>query len=97
MGKLIAQHQMEPTPSSGSSALRKAWSWVKRISSKSDRKRALEADVIVSTSGMLDGGPALWFLNRLALIRNAILLTGYQARDAVARCWTPVVWRFTAP
>ena len=87
MGKLIAQHQMEhehllrdPT------ALRKAWSWVKRISSKSDRKRALDADVIVSTSGMLDGGPALWFLNRLRHdSRNAILLTGYQARGSGGR------------
>ena len=33
----------------------------KEISSKSDRNKALNADVIVSTSGMLDGGPALGF------------------------------------
>ena len=87
MGKLIAQHQMEHEHLlRDPSALRKAWSWVKRVSSKSDRKRALNADVIVSTSGMLDGGPALWFLNRLRHdTRNAILLTGYQARGSGGR------------
>ena len=47
---------------------------------KSDRFKALEADVIVTTSGMLDGGPAIWYLNRLRHdSANAILLTGYQA------------------
>ena len=35
---------------------------------------------------MLDGGPALWFLNRLRHdSRNAILLTGYQARGSGGR------------
>ena len=87
MGKLIAQLQMEhPHLLRDPQSLQKAWSWVKRISSKSDRKRALAADVIVSTSGMLDGGPALWFLNRLRHdARNAVLLTGYQARGSGGR------------
>ena len=40
--------------------LMKTWKWVKRVYGKSDRKKALNADVIVTTSGMLDGGPALW-------------------------------------
>jgi putative mRNA 3-end processing factor len=64
----------------------KTWKWVKRVYGKSDRKKALNADVIVTTSGMLDGGPALWYLNRLNSNKsNAILLTGYQAEGSGGR------------
>ena len=64
----------------------KVWKWTKKISSKSDRKKALQADVIVTTSGMLDGGPALWYLNRLKNdMANGILLTGYQAENSGGR------------
>lgn len=60
--------------------------WARLVSSKSDRKKALEGDVIVTTSGMLDGGPAHWYLNRLRNDqRNAILLTGYQASGSGGR------------
>ena len=39
--------------------------------------------MIVTTRGMLDGGPALWYLNRLRHdSSNAILLTGYQAEGS---------------
>jgi len=66
--------------------LAKVWKWTKKVSSKSDRKKALQADVIVSTSGMLDGGPALWYLNRLRNDpANGILLTGYQAEKSGGR------------
>ena len=66
--------------------LMKTWKWVKRVYGKSDRKKALNADVIVTTSGMLDGGPALWYLNRLSSNKsNAILLTGYQAEGSGGR------------
>ena len=62
------------------------WKWTRKVSSKSDRKKALQADVIVTTSGMLDGGPALWYLNRLrADLSNGILLTGYQAENSGGR------------
>ncbi len=67
-------------------ALQKAWSWCKKVSSKSDKKKALDSDVIVSTSGMLQGGPSIWYLNRLRMDpRNAILLTGYQASGSGGR------------
>ena len=67
-------------------ALADAWSWCRRVSSKSDRKKALAADVIVSTSGMLDGGPSIWYLNRLRHApKNALLLTGYQAKNTGGR------------
>ena len=67
-------------------AMKTAWSWCRRVSSKSDRKKALEADVIVSTSGMLQGGPSIWYLNRLRQDnKNAILFTGYQASNTGGR------------
>ncbi|MED5273547.1 MAG: MBL fold metallo-hydrolase [Candidatus Thermoplasmatota archaeon] len=67
-------------------AMESAYRWAKRVTGKSDRKKALDADVIVTTSGMLDGGPALWYLNRLRHGgSNAILLTGYQAEGSGGR------------
>ncbi|MDP6220693.1 MAG: MBL fold metallo-hydrolase, partial [Candidatus Thalassarchaeaceae archaeon] len=66
--------------------MKRAFRWSKRVSGKSDRKKALGANVIVTTSGMLDGGPALWYLNRLRHhTANAILLTGYQAEGSGGR------------
>ena len=87
MGKRVAKLQMEhPETLRDPTALESAWRWCRRVSSKSDRKKALDADVIVSTSGMLDGGPSIWYLNRLRHNpKNAILLTGYQARNTGGR------------
>lgn len=87
MGKRVAKLQMNhPETLRDPPALEAAWKWCRRVSSKSDRKKALDADVIVSTSGMLDGGPSIWYLNRLRHERkNAILLTGYQARNTGGR------------
>ena len=66
MGKRVAKtHMNHPKLLRDSIALERAWRWAKQVSSKSDRKKALAADVIVTTSGMLEGGPALWYLNRL--------------------------------
>ena len=67
-------------------AMESAYRWARRVTGKTDRKKALRADVIVTTSGMLDGGPALWYLNRLRHDgSNAILLTGYQAEGSGGR------------
>ena len=87
-------------------SIRDAWRWCRRVSSKSDKKKALNADCIVSTSGMMDGGPSIWYLNRLRMDpRNAILLTGYQAKGSGGRMlldekhvpiWdkrTPIDWK----
>ena len=66
--------------------LMKTWKWVKRVYGKSDRKKALNADVIVTTSGMLEGGPAVWYLNRLRMDRrNSVFITGYQAEGTGGR------------
>ncbi len=87
MGKRISKfHLDEPTFLRDANEFSKAWGSVKKVSSKSDRKKALDADCIVSTSGMLEGGPSIWYLNRLRHDeRNAVLLTGYQAKDSGGR------------
>ena len=87
MGKRVAKtHLNNPSLLRDASALERAWRWAKQVSGKSDRKKALAADVIVSTSGMLSGGPALWYLNRLRHdTKNAVFFTGYQAKDTGGR------------
>ena len=87
MGKSVARLQLEhPESLRDPAKLQDAWKWCKKVSSKSDKKKALNADCIVSTSGMLDGGPSIWYLNRLRMDpRNAVLLTGYQARGSGGR------------
>ena len=50
------------------------------------RRDARRADVIVTTGGMLDGGPALNYIRSLKDDpANAILLVGYQAEDTNGR------------
>lgn len=87
MGKRVAKIHMEyPDMLRDSEEFERAWRWTRRVSSKSDKKKALEADVIVTTSGMLNGGPAHWYLNRLRHDdRNAVFFTGYQAKDTGGR------------
>lgn len=84
MGKRVSRKWLEhPDFLRDAATFETAFRATKRVSSKSDRKKALGADVIVTTSGMLNGGPAVWYLNRLRNdSRNAVLLTGYQAEDS---------------
>lgn len=50
------------------------------------RKEARRADVIVTTGGMLDGGPVLNYLKGLKDDpKSAVLLVGYQAEDTNGR------------
>jgi putative mRNA 3-end processing factor len=59
--------------------LRRAIENTKVVLSRTSRKRAMrEAEVIIATSGMLDGGPVLEYIKNLNTEKNAILLTGYQ-------------------
>lgn len=47
------------------------------------RTRAMKGDVIVTTSGMLDGGPALSYIDEIRNdTKSAILLTGYQVEGS---------------
>jgi len=50
------------------------------------RAEAINGEVVVTTSGMLDGGPVLWYVQRiLEDRRSAILLTGYQVEGTNGR------------
>ena len=87
MGVGITKHWMDhPESVNDPRGLSKTWRWCRRVSGKSDRRKALDANAIVCTSGMLDGGPAIWYANRLRHQgANAILLTGYQAEGSGGR------------
>ncbi len=57
------------------------------IESQGDRRKALrEGEVIVTTGGMLDGGPALFYIGELYTDANSsIFLTGYQVEGSNGR------------
>jgi putative mRNA 3-end processing factor len=58
---------------------------VRMVRSKSDREKALNGDVILTTSGMLDGGPVLNYISQLNDPKNGLFLTGYQVEDTNGR------------
>lgn len=59
--------------------LKKAINNINFIHSDHGRKLALNADVIITSSGMMDGGPVLHYMNKLKNDpKSAVLLTGYQ-------------------
>ncbi|MFW5903953.1 MAG: MBL fold metallo-hydrolase [Candidatus Saliniplasma sp.] len=60
-------------------ALRKSMENANKVKSNSTRKQAMDAEVIVTTSGMLEGGPVLSYLQKIRRDqKSSILLTGYQ-------------------
>jgi len=66
--------------------LRQAMNRVRVVRTPRDREQALRGDVIVTTSGMLDGGPVLNYLEQIREDpRSAILLTGYQVEGTNGR------------
>jgi putative mRNA 3-end processing factor len=88
MGKRVSQTYLDNghfLRSRGS--LRAADGQVRYVKSKGQRERAANgADIIVTTSGMLEGGPVGTYLRALAgNPKNAVLLTGYQVEDTNGR------------
>jgi putative mRNA 3-end processing factor len=66
--------------------LKKAMKEVNLVHSDHGRKLALKGDVIVTSSGMMDGGPILSYMMKLRNDRkNAVLLTGYQVEGTNSR------------
>jgi len=67
--------------------LKKAINRINPVHSDHGRKLALQkADVILTSSGMMDGGPVLSYMNKLKDDKkSAVLLTGYQVPDSNAR------------
>lgn len=58
---------------------------IRMVRSPSDRQRAAKGDVILTTSGMLDGGPVLNYISQLNDPKNGLFLTGYQVEDTNGR------------
>lgn len=61
----------------------------KRIGSEDERRKILEAKepcVIIATSGMLVGGPSVWWLKNLAENKNnSLVFVSYQAEGSLGR------------
>lgn len=56
------------------------------VTKKKDRKLALDNGLIITTSGMLEGGPVLGYLSQTKDdAKNAILFTGYQVENTNGR------------
>ena len=66
---------------------RRALEGVHVVEHPGDRRKALrEAEVIVTTGGMLDGGPVLYYIGELYKDANSsILLTGFQVEGSNGR------------
>jgi putative mRNA 3-end processing factor len=66
--------------------LKKALNKINFVHSEQGRKLALKAEVILTSSGMMDGGPVLSYMNKLKNdSKSAVLLTGYQVEGTNSR------------
>jgi putative mRNA 3-end processing factor len=66
--------------------LKKALNKVNLVHSDQGRKMALKSEVIITSSGMMDGGPVLNYMNKLKDDpKSAVLLSGYQVENSNAR------------
>jgi putative mRNA 3-end processing factor len=66
--------------------LKKALNKMNMVHSDHGRKLALKSEVIITSSGMMDGGPVLGYMNHLRNDpKNAVLLTGYQVEGTNSR------------
>ncbi|MGA1819918.1 MAG: MBL fold metallo-hydrolase [Thermoplasmatota archaeon] len=87
MGRRVSQIYLrhgEFLRSTGS--LKKALDQFSFVRTPYQRDKAAEAPIVVTTSGMLDGGPVLEYIRRHKNDKKtAILLTGYQVEDTNGR------------
>ncbi|UCE44665.1 MAG: MBL fold metallo-hydrolase [Methanobacteriota archaeon] len=67
-------------------SFRQAANRAKVVRSAHGRTRAARSDIVVTTSGMLDGGPVIDYIDQLKEDpKSAILLTGYQVEGSNGR------------
>jgi len=87
MGKKVNQIYTDyPEYLRSARKLREAMNRVQVVRSERGARQALEGDVIVTPSGMLDGGPVIRYLEAVRDDpRSAILLTGYQVEGSNGR------------
>jgi len=56
------------------------------VYSNRGKKLALDAGIIVTTSGMMNGGPVLWYVNKIKHDpHSAVIITGYQVEGTNGR------------
>ncbi|MCQ4350083.1 MAG: MBL fold metallo-hydrolase, partial [Sulfolobales archaeon] len=69
------------------SSLKKAYDEFNYVSSWEERSKAVrERGVIISSAGMLKGGPAVWYFRKLSSNpKNAVFLVSYQAENTPGR------------
>lgn len=87
MGKAVTEMMLaSPRYLKSPRILQKAFEKVNVVKNPAQRERAHEADVIVTTSGMVEGGPVLHYIEKLRKDpRNAIFCTGYQVPGSGGR------------
>jgi putative mRNA 3-end processing factor len=87
MGKRVTRTLLEmPEYIRNARKLRKAFGRTRFVYTDTDRKRAMRGEVVLTTAGMLDGGPVLQYIKTLKDDpRNCILLTGYQVEGTNGR------------
>ena len=87
MGKEVTRQYLEhPQFLKDPRAMRESFQQVNIVHSFYGRKHALKGDIIITTSGMLDGGPVLYYLEQLRKNRNCgLFLTGYQVKGTNGR------------
>ncbi|MEM3396782.1 MAG: MBL fold metallo-hydrolase [Thermoplasmata archaeon] len=87
MGSKVSKIYLEhPEYLRNAKKLRNALKNVNVVRHEGDRKRAMKGEVILTTSGMLDGGPVLEYLEVIRRRENCgVLLTGYQVEGTNGR------------
>ena len=66
--------------------LKKIFNNVNKVHSPEARERAFKGEVVITTSGMMDGGPVLRYMDRIKNDpKSAVLLTGYQVKGTNGR------------
>jgi putative mRNA 3-end processing factor len=87
MGKKVAKIFLKyPRYLRSSENLKKALNKINMVHSDQGRKLALKSEVIITSSGMMDGGPVLSYMYKLKDDpKSAVILTGYQVEKSNAR------------
>jgi len=87
MGKKVAKIFLKyPETLRSPEELKKTLNQLKYVHSDHGRKLALESDIILTSSGMMDGGPVLHYMNKLKNDpKSAVFLTGYQVEGTNSR------------
>jgi len=87
MGKRVSKIFLKyPSYLRSSDKLRRALNKLNMIHSEKSRKLAVKSEVIITSSGMMDGGPVLDYMRKLKDDpKSAVLLTGYQVEDSNAK------------